>query len=165
MNVSKIIVVGIGTLAFLLSPLQLIAQAQREGAVQSRGRHQSSERTYRGAHQKSFHRDGHGRIEHYGRNHGKVDYRRGRHGYRYYSGSHGYYKGHRYYTPSRHWKYYRHAGGKYAFDGRRWYFRHDGRWYYHIQPRWYRGCSETLILEPLFPWTFSFAFPGFYDCP
>jgi hypothetical protein len=165
MNVSKMIVVGIGMLAFLLSPLQLTAQAQSEGSGQSRDKQQISEKAQRGAHPNSPHRGGRGRIEGDGRGHGKIDYHRSGHGYYRHGGSHGYYAGHRHYAPSRHWRYYRHAGGGYAFDGRRWYFHHDGRWYYHIHPTWYGGCGGALILEPWFPWTFSFAFPGYYDCP
>lgn len=177
MKVWKMIVVGIGMLAFLLGPLQPTAQARREGSDQGRDKHRISEKTDRSAQPKRLHRSGRGKIERSGRGkierddrrHGKIDRHRGGHGYhrdgrshRYYN---RYYKGHRHYAPSRHWKYYRHSGGHYAFDGSRWYFRHDGRWYYHVRPSWHAGCGGGLILDPLFPWTFSFAFPGYYDCP
>jgi hypothetical protein len=184
MNVWKMIVLGIGMLALLLSPLQRTAQAQREGSDKSSGQHQISKKTHRGAHPKSRHKGERGRIERNGKSHGKIAHHRGnhgyhhvgrsharivhdrgRHGYHRVGRSHGYYKGYRHYTPSRHWKYYRHAGGGYAFDGRQWYFHQNGRWYHHIQPRWYGGCQGTLLPNPLFPWTYSFAFPGYYDCP
>jgi hypothetical protein len=165
MNVSKMIVVGIGMLAFLLSPLQLTAQAQSEESVQSRDKQQISKKAHRGAHAKSLNKGGHGRIERHGRSHGNIHHHHGEHGYHHHGRNHGYHTGLRHYTPSRHWKYYRHAGGEYGFDGRRWYFRHDGRWYHHVQPSWYGGCRGTLILDPLFPWIYPFAFPGFYDCP